>query len=205
MIPIDDFFGYAKEFLLEETPVFTVKCADEHQTGTDFRKIELRESIVESCSFTDCSFQNASFIDVKFSSCDLSNSRFSGAYFERCAFVNCKCVGIDMSDTVIKQVSFSGSKLTYAYFDKAKLTDIFLEETELTEASISEAVLKRVQAETCKFIKNNFFKTMLSGMDFSQNEFIAPIVSNPPAELKGAVISPVQAVDLIGLWGVTVK
>ena len=46
---------------------------------------------------------------------------------------------------------------------------------------------------------------MLSSVDFSENEFVAPIVSMPPEELKGAVLNPSQAADLIGLWGIIVK
>lgn len=46
---------------------------------------------------------------------------------------------------------------------------------------------------------------MLATVDFTNNEFVAPIVSTPPIELKGAIINMFQAANLIGLWGVIVK
>jgi hypothetical protein len=68
-----------------------------------------------------------------------------------------------------------------------------------------ESKLKRFVAEDSIFVKNNFFKTMLAGVDFTNNEFVAPMVSTPPIELKGAIINMFQAANLIGLWGVVVK
>jgi len=46
---------------------------------------------------------------------------------------------------------------------------------------------------------------MLATVDFTNNEFVAPMVSTPPTELKGAIINMFQAANLIGLWGVIVK
>ncbi len=110
-----------------------------------------------------------------------------------------------MSDTIFKHTSMQGSNFQYSYFDKTKMTDIAFEDTDVTEVSITEAKLKRFEAKNSRFIKNNFFKTMLAGIDFTKNELIAPTVSAPPSELKGAKISMVQASDLISLWGIIVE
>ena len=72
-------------------------------------------------------------------------------------------------------------------------------------SSISEAKLKNFEATDSKFIKVNFCKTLLTSVDFTQNELVAPIVSMPPIELKGAIINTFQASEIIGLWGVVVK
>jgi len=34
---------------------------------------------------------------------------------------------------------------------------------------------------------------------------VTPLVSMPPAELKGSIINMFQAANLIGLWGIRVK
>jgi hypothetical protein len=54
-------------------------------------------------------------------------------------------------------------------------------------------------------VKNNLFKTSLEKVDFTGNEFVAPMVSMPPIELYGAIICTTQVADLIGLWGVMVS
>lgn len=202
---IDDFSSYIQDFLAEEIPISQIKSFEEHIEGADFYKIELKNSILDSCTFHHCNFEQASFIDVVFQSCDLSNNKFAGSYFERCKFISCKCMGIDMSDTVIKQTTFEHSNLKYSYFDKTKISDVLFDHIDFTESSMSEAKLKRFETKDSRFIKNNFFKTLLSTVDFTNNEFMAPIVSAPPIELQGAIINMFQAADLIGLWGVIVK
>ena len=105
----------------------------------------------------------------------------------------------------MKNITVRQSILRYSIFDKTKMTDVLFEQIDFTEASLTEARLKNFEAVNCKFLKNDFFKTILAGIDFSDSEFSAPMVSNPPVELKGAIINMFQAADLIGLWGVIVK
>ncbi|PKM73597.1 MAG: hypothetical protein CVU91_04755 [Firmicutes bacterium HGW-Firmicutes-16] len=204
-IHINDFSSYAENYLSEEAPIYEIECYEERIERGNFYSIETKKSIFKNCIFHNCSFENASFIDVIFECCDLSNSKFTGSYFERCQFVSCKCIGIDMSGSIVKQVSFESSNFQYSNFNKIKMTDVLFNNINFSESSMSEAKLNRFEAAKSKFIKNNLFKTMLAAVDFTDNEFVAPTVSNPPIELKGAVINTFQAVDLIGLWGVVVK
>lgn len=202
---IKDFSAYAKDYLLEERTMSSISLHSEQVNDMDFSKLELRASRFQNCTFHYCCFEDASFVDVLFESCDFSNSIFAGSYFERCQFVSCKCVGADMRNTRIKQTSFEQSNFRYAFFDKTNMSDVMFDRTDCTELSITEAKLKKFEARDSKFIKNNFFKTMLEAIDFSDNEFTMPTVSSPPAELRGVVVNMFQAVDLIGYWGVIVK
>jgi len=102
-------------------------------------------------------------------------------------------------------VGFMESKLQYSHFDRAQLSDVTFDKVDFTEASLFEAKLKRFEATESRFVKNNFFKTLLGGVDLSENEFLAPTLSMPPVELKDAIINRTQAADLISLWGVIVK
>lgn len=202
---VDDFLSSAQDCLLEEIPLCGIKSCEQRIEGMAFFKIEVQNSVFENCTFQNCNFENASFIDVIFQSCDFSNSKFTGAYFERCEFTSCKCVGVNMSDTIIKQTIFEHSNFQYSYFDKTKISDVLFDHIDFTEASMTEAKLKRFETRESRFFKNNFFKTLLNAIDFSDNEFASPIVSTPPVELKGAIINMFQAADLIGLWGIVVK
>lgn len=85
------------------------------------------------------------------------------------------------------------------------MTGVLFDHIDFTESSMSEAKLRKFEARDSRFVKNNFFKTMLTTVDFSNNEFTMPIVSSPPVELKGAIINMFQAADLIGLLGVIVN
>lgn len=70
---------------------------------------------------------------------------------------------------------------------------------------MAEAKLQKFTAEDSRFIRNDFNKTMLKGIDFSGNVLIAPIVSSPPIELQGMIIDVIQAPDLVSLLGIKVK
>ena len=202
---INDFSSYVKDYLLDESPVSSIEMHSEQIKNAGFEKLEISASVFRNCTFNYCCFEDASFVDVIFESCDFSNSKFTGAYFERCQFVRCKGVGADMRNTRIKQTSFEQSNFQYSFFDKSKMTEVLFDHTDCTETSISEAKLKKFEARGSKFIKNNFFNTMLETIDFTENEFTMPTVSNPPVELKGVVVNMLQAADLIGYWGVIVK
>ena len=204
-ILIADFFSYSQDFLIAEVPISEIKSSESTIQDEDFYRIEIKKSIFENCTFHNCNFGKASFVDVVFQSCDLSNSKFVDAYFERCKFVSCKCIGINMSDTVIKKTTFEYSNLQYSYYDKTKMSDILFEQIDFTESSMTDAKLKCFKANECKFLKNNFCKTMLASVDFTNNELVAPTVSEPPIELKGAIINMFQAADLISIWGIVVK
>lgn len=205
LMRIDDFSSYVHNFLSEELSIFEIESREERMEGAEFVKMDLKKSMIKNCTFHHCSFEKSSFVDVVFQSCDLSNSKFAGAYFERCRFVSCKCLGVDMSDTIVKQTTFEQSNIQYSYFNETKMTDVLFDHIDFTQSSMVESTLKRFIALDCKFVKNNFFKTMLATVDFTNNELVAPIVSTPPIELKGAIVNMVQAANLIGLWGVIVK
>lgn len=205
LTPFEDFSSLAQEHRSEDSPITGILCANVSLREEDLISLEVHGSRFLNSSFTHCHFEKAVFVDVIFEHCDLSNSRFRGAFFERCQFLSCKAVGVDMSDTRSKNVTFRQTKLLYSFFDKSKISDVLFDGIDFTEASLIEANLKNFTAAEVKFIRNNFFKTSLAGIDFSRSELVAPVVSMPPFELKGAIISPMQAADLIGLWGLVVK
>ena len=204
-VPVGDFASLAQEHMSDESPVSGIVVSDTCLREEDVQALEVRSSVFRECSFSHCHFEKAVFVDVVFRNCDLSNSKFRSAYFERCRFESCKLIGIDMSDTRIKNVVFQETRLQYACFDKTKMTDVHFDQTDFTEASVIEASLKQFTAADTKFLRNNFYKTSLAGIDFTRCEFAAPVVSMPPVELKGAILNPFQAADLIGLWGIIVK
>lgn len=203
--PAEDFENLLRQALEDEAPLKTVHIEDASLTECRLAGVDVRESVLENTVFRDSILDRASFLDVRFENCDFSNCRMVGAYFDRCQFVRCKCVGTDLHESIFRHVVWEESNLRYACLDQSKLTDACFRSVDFTEGSLSEAALKRFEAFDSRFIRNNFFKTALAGLDFSRNEFASPILSAALTELKGAAIDPYQAVELMGLLGVIVK
>ena len=187
---IDRFLPFALESIAEELLLCGIYVAGGDCSAADFGRLDMRESRLEG---------------VVFDRCDFSGARFAGAYFERCSFSSCKMMGAGFPDAVFKQVSADASSFAFTGFDRTKLSGVRLRGCDLTEAAFSEVRLRHFAAEDCRFVKTTFFKTPLAGVDFRQCELVAPILSQPPEELRGAIVSPAQAASLATLLGVLVQ
>lgn len=205
MTEIEEFRRYSEEYIREELPIYHASICGCHYEDETFHKITIHQSRFLNSNFKSCDFEKSTFIDVIFQSCDFSNSKFSGAYFERCWFDSCKFMGVVMTDTIFKHITMKESNFQYSYLDKTRMSNVMLETVDLTEVSLTEAKIKSFEAKNTKFVKNNFFQTPLKGIDFTNNEFLSPTVSEPPDELKGITINMTQAVELIGRWGIQVS
>ncbi|MEA5011485.1 MAG: pentapeptide repeat-containing protein [Angelakisella sp.] len=202
---VQDLESCLKAVLAEEEALQNTSCSGSQLLAANFDRLELLACLLESCVLRGCSLAKSSFVDVLFQDCDLSNCNLEGAYFQRCRFVRCKLVGTDFEDAVLKNCSFQDCTLAYSTFDRSSLTAFELQNCDLTEASFSTVKQKQFIAKNSSFCKTNFFQTPLCGIDFTGNQLTAPLLSSPPAELRGSVIDMFQAAELIGLLGVVVK
>ena len=205
LTPVNSFTAYAQTFLKDDSTISEIENMGEQSQDIDFHKMDIRMCVFKNCSFQNCNFEKASFLDIVFQSCDFSNSNFQGAYFERCKFISCKCMGIDMTHTINKQVTFDDTNLRYANLNAIRMNHVLFDHVDFTEASMAEAQLTKFFTVESKFQRNDFYKTLLNGIDFSNSTFLSPLVSEPPIELRGISIDMFQAAHLIGLWGITVK
>ena len=57
----------------------------------------------------------------------------------------------------------------------------------------------------CDLARSTFFRTSLSGVDLSTCDISGLRISSDLRELRGAVIDPEQAAELIGLLGIKIK
>ncbi|MHB8097415.1 MAG: pentapeptide repeat-containing protein [Erysipelotrichaceae bacterium] len=190
---------------IDDLRVNTCIIRNEVISNYEFKHFEFKKVLFDNCIMDHCTFDSSSFVDVEFNHCDLSNSSFKQTYFERCEFVLCKGIGMDWSKSNIKHVKFSQSNLQYTFFEYSKFADILFEYANLSDTSFSECTLKNFDVNDSKFIQTNFFKTGLKGIDFSRCEFSHPVVSSQLTELKGIVLNPVQALNLVSLIGIVVK
>ena len=204
LTPVHDFADVSARYREEDAAVSSVLIQKADLEKCDFSFLDLRGSRFLHCRMNGSLFRKASFVDVEFRDCDLSLCRFDDAYFERCRFVSCKGMNLGITDSRIRNTTFALSKLPYSQWDQSKLTDVDLDGIDLESASMANMRLIRFTVSNSRFIRTNFFKTMLNGVDFSRCELLAPIVSSPPEELRGAKIGAHQAIDLVTLFGVQV-
>ena len=179
----------------------------ENQTITEFdlSSLEVSDGQFHKIVCTQARLGRTCFYGTTFKLCDFSNSTFDYSYFSDCTFVDCKFVGANFKDSTFKKCNITASNFNYTNFDGSKLSDLKLLDSNFSNASFSSVKFKKITIKDSKFIQNNFFATSLKGMDFSKTEFLSPTVSTEGGEFKGMSISAMQAVELISIFGITIK
>ncbi|MBN2075640.1 MAG: pentapeptide repeat-containing protein [Dehalococcoidales bacterium] len=143
-----------------------------------FSKLVLAEETIESkvfdeCEFTDCLFigcklEKCRLLNCKFDKCDLSNIIPMNSEFREVKFTNCKTIGIDWTRAgKIKELNFSECLINYSNFRLLKLPKTVIKKCEVKEVDFIETDLKDSNLASSDFENSVFFKTNLSGVNFS--------------------------------------
>ena len=142
---------------------------------------------------------------MRFVRCDLSNARAQGVYLNRCAFESCKLLGADLRRCVVKECSFQDVVMPYANLDEGNLQIVRMEDCDLANASLAALKHKDWTLERCKLADTSFFRTPLKGQDLRSCQIQSLSVSDNFHELRGALVTPEQAVVLSRLLGLDVR
>ena len=137
--------------------------------------------------FSECQFKSAQLTDVRFENCDLSNVSFAGTTFYRVEFISCKLLGTGFPEATLNHV----------------LMDHCYGQYNFRNGSLNDSKLMPAAFDTCELLEADFSHTSLKGIDL-RNSRIAGIQLNI-ADLKGAIVSSLQAIDLLPLLGVKIE
>ena len=90
-------------------------------------------------------------------------------------------------------------------WDGASLEKLVLRDCDLSDSWLTECRLKQLALEDCTLTQTNFFRTPLAGMDFTRCRLSGLVCTENGAELKGAIVTPEQAVELARLLGLIIR
>ena len=176
-----------------------LSAPDAHVTNTAFSDLELAGASADGTVFENVVFRGCAFERVNLSNCTFTDVLFSG----------CRLVRCDMGRSWLNRVDFRSCSAPGLSFLKslseATVEQLVASETKLTEASFHATRLRRVSLRSCDLTRSTFFRTSLSGVDLSTCDISGLRVSSDLRELRGAVIDPEQAAELIGLLGIKIK
>lgn len=161
--------------------------------GVIFRNVEFNAAVMDSLELTDVRFEN----------CDLSNSDFSGSIIHRTEFVNCKLVGLNLSDATLQNVYIEQCNGKFALMSFAQMKRAILQDSIFENSNLQNSRLTDVRFIRCNFKLCQMSGTSLSGIDLSSSDVEG--LGIQPEDLKGAIVSPMQAMDFSKLLGLVVK
>ena len=181
--------------------VFTgLELADVAADGTVFENVVFRGCAFERVNLSNCTFTDVLFLGCRFVRCDLGRS-----WLNRVDFRSCSAPGLSFLKGRLTGVSLVDSQLAYADLSETTVDQLVASETKLSEASFHATKLRHLALDRCDLSRATFFRTSLSGVDLSSCDISGLRVSSALRELRGAVIDPDQAAELMGLLGIKIK
>ncbi|MEG2595301.1 MAG: pentapeptide repeat-containing protein [Ruthenibacterium sp.] len=163
----------------------------------------------KGCTFTHCRFTGADMTDiffqnVIFDTCDFSGVHAAGASLQKCVFANCRMGGANFSNAGISDVRFTDCHADDMAFAEALLKNVQFTGCRLSGAVFSDLRPRSVFAfETCTLQRAEFLHTPLKGQNLTTCEIEGIALEGP--ELRGAVVTALQACELAKLLGVIIQ
>lgn len=177
-----------------------------HECGME--RTRLDGACLEGARFIACKgpfagFTGCDLVDTVFSGCDFNNSRFRRARLGSARFERCKLTGADFTDVHALGMTFEDALLVCARlpgrsFVKAHLRRIDFSEADLRKCDFRDAVFEECSLRDAVLPDCRFDGADLRGAD------LGGLTPGDAHVFRGAIISPEQAVALLGRLGLTV-
>lgn len=154
-----------------------------HNVGV---KLVLAGENISGISFKTRSLHQAEFSEVQFRDCDFTGSQMYRLKLNSCAFENCLMNEAAMDDSLISNISISGSFLEKSSFDgiiaksmkcknnsmksgtwiKSSITDFTLETCDLSHSSFRRSYLNECKMIQCSITECDFIRSKLVDTEF---------------------------------------
>lgn len=174
----------------------------ESYQGENLKGLEALRCRFVRCDFSGCNLSQAGFRDVAFEACDFSNCDFSRAAFQRTAFQGCKLMGGDFVEASLRHVRFADCAGGYVNFADCKVQSAAFEGCKLPNAAFVRCHLS-ASFTLCDLTQGLFEQTLLKGFDLRTCKLRGLHITLP--DLKGAVVTPLQAAELAALLGLVIR
>lgn len=173
--------------------------------GLNFDHLGFSRVWFDDCRFPGLSASQASFYNLRFEGGDLSSGDFHHSHFRQCAFLKAKGVGLTISDSFFRRVTFSDWNGRYMQWSTCALEQVDWVNADCREALFSDCPLKAVRFDHTNLQQTQFFKTYLKGIDLTSCEIDGLSVSERLTELQGAVVDLYQAAELARMLGIIIR
>lgn len=157
--------------------------------GVSFKELRLKE-----IDWSGAYLRRLDLTDVLFAACNLSNAKWEHTGAMRVAFDSCLLTGLALKAATLKHVTFQACQGRFLQFEGCNLQGARFERCVLTEASFVGSNLTGAVFIDCELHNAVFTGSTLQAADFRRSNVEASRVGQ--AELRGAVVSPTQAVSL---------
>lgn len=177
-----------------------------------FKDIEFNDDLIgisfDDCEFINCTFKgkvkNCSFFNVKFYKCEISNIMFINNGIHYTLFDTCHLVGINFIDSKIKNSEFVNSHMRFGSLSTTELKEVDFKECNMMEFRFFDISFeKNILFDNCNLEDLEVSGTSLKDVDVRSSNIDGIRVS--VNDVKGLIVTEVQAISLIYLLGIVIK
>ena len=202
-VDMDELAGVTAEELSAGLLIDEGRAVGGDLSGRKLLALDARVSVFEGVSFAGCEISTVRLRDSRFVRCDLSNARVRGIQATRVAFVDCRLTGLAGIECVWQDVLLENCDGRYAQF-----TDGRLHGFEAVGTDLSEADLRGVSLENATFSGVNLARADLSGARLRHADLRGADIDGITVgadDVRGAIVTPAQAIGLAPLLGISVR
>ena len=161
----------------------------------------------DNCVFENCTFKanikNCTFFNTKFHKCEMSNIMIMNTGIHSCLFDESHMVGINYVDTLLKNTDFLTCHMKLSLLDGVKIKDVSFKDSNMSSSSWTNVSLDNDEFDNIDFRKIEIINTPMNGVDISNCNIDGICIL--PENVKGMIVSEVQAIELINILGIVIK
>ena len=166
--------------------------AEPDLTGTVAASGTFSAAFLNGSELGKTALRGVSLRDVIARRVNAANADWTGARLNRVLIEGARFTGTQLREAEIRETTFRGCQFDYVNFRLAQLVGVTFEDCDLGEADFGRARLERVRMDACRLRRVDVSGVELAQVDLRGSE----IDVNDPLALRGAVISPVQLIEL---------
>ena len=125
------------------------------------------------------------------------------ALFFGLEFISCKLVGTNLPETILNHCRMQDCNARYLNFSMSKINQAEFTTCDLRNSDFNDCKLTSIAFTNCELVEAEFSHTPLRGIDLSDSHIEGIHVNLP--DIRGAIVSTHQAMDLTSLLGLVIK
>lgn len=171
--------------------------------GQTVKNVIFEESLLQRITLTGARLPKLRLRDVRLENCDISAAFLERCRLRRVEFVNCRLLGVQMLAAQLDDVLFKECNLEGAVFASAEVKSLRFEKCMLKNATFEDADMDGVTIDQCDLSYADLRNVKTKNADLRGS--ILGGMQIDAQTVKGIVISPEQAIQMVSLLGVIVE
>jgi uncharacterized protein YjbI with pentapeptide repeats len=112
-------------------------------------------------------------------------------------------MGLNLNDATLQNICMSNCNGRFILMNYIQMKNVILSDCIFQDSNIQHSKFDKVEFRKCNFKLSQMSGTSLSGIDLSNSDFEG--VGVRPEDIRGAIVSPMQAVDFAKLFGLVIN